>query len=269
MAAWLPPTVVKPNTSETYAATAAALRDAIMDQFWDEDVGAFSESPKNGSLHPQDANSFALAYGIVVGGTTEASRVSDYLASTWTPVGPSCPELPDNVSPFISGVELEAHFRAERPDRSLDLMRTLWGSYLDNENGTQSTTPEGFLIDGTWGYRFNQGYTNGPAYMSHAHSWSSGPTYTLTELMVGLRVTQPAGKQWQLKPASFNELSSAEAGFTTTLGKFSAKFSVEGESVAVEWDTPEGTEGLLDLPGCDLVKVKGGKGKTTVPITDV
>ncbi|KAK7211942.1 hypothetical protein V2G26_019120 [Clonostachys chloroleuca] len=208
----------------------------------------------------------ALAFGVLANDTERIGRVTDYLASNWTPIGPSCPELPKNVSPFMSSVELEAHFRAGRPDRALELMRSLWGWYLSNENGTQSTTPEGFLIDGSWHYRFNKGYSNGPAYMSHAHCWSSGPTSTLTEHMLGLHITKPAGEDWQLKPASFKELSSFEAGFTTKLGKFSAKVTVEGDRATIEWNTPKGTKGLLALPGEMSRQVPGGEGKTTISI---
>ena len=262
IASWLPEEAGIAGLSKTYTALAKTLRNSIIDQFWDEDLGAFTESPKTSTLHPQDANSFALAFGVVTG--TQADRVSDYLASTWTPIGPSSPELPNNISPFISSVELHAHFQANRPDRALELMRSLWGYYLTHENGTQSITPEGFLTDGSWGYRYNQGYSNGPAYMSHAHCWSSGPTSTLTELMVGLRVTGPAGKEWALAPATFRELTRAQAGFTTTLGKFSAKFEVRGKKVIIEWDTPEGTKGVVALPGRKAVEVRGGKGSTSV-----
>lgn len=264
MASWLPS--AREDLQEAYLEEAEALREAILDQFWDDDAGAFTDGPGNYTLHPQDANSLALAYGIVSPNSTEASRVSDYLASNWTPIGPVTPELPENISPFISSVELQAHIRAGRPDRSVELMRTLWGWYLEHENGTQSTTPEGFLVDGSWGYRFNYEYNNGPAYTSHAHCWGSGPTAVLTEGVVGLRVTEPAGRKWEVGPASFGVLGEAQAGFTTGLGRFSAGFKVEGGEAVVEWDTPEGTEGVLRLPGREPVEVPGGKDSVVVSV---
>ena len=264
MAAWLPS--AGEDIAEAYLEEAEALREAILAQFWDDDAGAFTDAPQDSSLHPQDANSLALAYDIVPPDSAEASRVSDYLASNWTPVGPASPELPDNVSGFITSVEILSHLHAGRADRSVELMRTLWGWYLENENGTQSTTPEGFLTDGSWGYRFNNEYNNGPSYTSHAHCWSSGPTAALTEGVVGLRVAEPGGRRWEVAPASFDVLGRAEAGFTTGLGKFSAGFTVEGEEVTVEWDTPEGTEGVVKLPGGDPVEVQGGKDSMTVPL---
>ncbi|KAF2022433.1 glycoside hydrolase family 78 protein [Aaosphaeria arxii CBS 175.79] len=246
----------------TYRERAATLKNAIMEQFWDENKGAFTENPKNSSLYPQDANSFALSFGVVSSGSNEAARISDYLASRWTPVGPSCPELPENVSPFISSVELSAHVRAGRPDRTIDLARTLWGWYLNNENGTQSTVSEGHLVDGSWFYRFNMGYAN-PSYMSHAHSWSSGPTSVLTEHIVGLRVTEPAGESWEIKPVVVESIDAAEAGFTTKLGKFSAKIEIGGGNITIEWDTPSETKGNVVIPDQEPLKVNGGKGKVT------
>jgi hypothetical protein len=82
--------------------------------------------------------------------------------------------------------------------------------------------------------------------------------------MVGLRVTKPRGQEWILKPATFRELSEAEAGFTTGLGKFSAKFEVKGRRVVVQWDTPKGTLGRIELPGKKTRWVKGGKGEEIV-----
>lgn len=236
-----------------------------MTQFWDEDRGAFKDSPTNKTLYPQDANSMAIAYGVVSGDV--AKRVSDYLVSNWTPIGPSCPELPNNISPFISSIEIEGHFQVGRPDRALELIRTSWGWYLNNPNGTQSTVAEGYLVNGTWGYRGDRGYRYDPSYVSHAHGWSSGPTSTLTEYLVGLRVTKPLGEEWQLQPASFKLLSEAQAGFTTSLGKFSAKFEVKPSCVTVEWDTPKGTRGLLLLPGQNPRWMEGGKGHITVSLS--
>lgn len=266
---WIPdlPTTGGGNETEEYLSKAKTLRASILEQFWDEEVGAFRESPQVNDLHPQDANSFALAYGVVESDSEEASRITDYLAEQWGPFGPSSPELPENVSPFITSVELEAHFRAGRPDRSLELMRTLWGWYLNHENGTQSTTPEGFLQDGTWGYRYNGGYYNAPSYMSHAHCWSSGPTSTLSEHMLGLRLTKPGGREWLLKPASFMELATVQAGYTTSLGKFSAKFEINGDEAIIEWDTPVGSRGVVQLPGSAPEEVEGGSGSRVVSIS--
>ncbi|KAL2833477.1 Six-hairpin glycosidase-like protein [Aspergillus pseudoustus] len=260
IATWLPESAQSAQWAPFYLEQAEKLKEAIMTQLWDEEVGAFRDSPAS-SLHPQDANSLALAYGIVDPDSKKAQQISDYLVSNWTPIGPSCPELPGNVSPFISSIELDGHFRAGRPDRALQLIRDLWGWYLNHENGTQSTTVEGFTTNGTWLYRRERGYTKGSPYLSHSHGWSTGPTSTLTEHMLGLRVTKPAGEEWLLQPASFTELDSFQGGFVTTRGRFSAKVRVGKKYVRVEWNTPKGTRGLIALPGHESFWVSGGRGK--------
>ncbi|GJD00436.1 bacterial alpha-L-rhamnosidase domain-containing protein [Colletotrichum higginsianum] len=234
------------NLTETWLSRAETLKEAIMTHLWDPAKGAFIDGYKNRTLYPQDSNSYAVAFGVVDPSGAEAASISRVLTENWTPIGPSSPELPGNVSPFISSIELEAHFVAGRPDRAVQLMRDSWGWYLQHPNGTGSTVIEGYLADGTFGYRSTRGYTNDPSYVSHAHGWSSGPTSTLTEYLVGLRVTRPAGAAWSLRPA-FGEVPEAQAGFTTALGRFSARWRVEGAVATVEWDVPEGTRGWVEL----------------------
>ncbi|KAK6221845.1 putative bacterial alpha-L-rhamnosidase domain-containing protein [Colletotrichum tabaci] len=253
------------NLTETWLSRAETLKEAIMTHLWDPAKGAFIDGYKNRTLYPQDSNSYAVAFGVVDPSGAEAASISRVLTENWTPIGPSSPELPGNVSPFISSIELEAHFVAGRPDRAVQLMRDSWGWYLQHPNGTGSTVIEGYLADGTFGYRSTRGYTNDPSYVSHAHGWSSGPTSTLTEYLVGLRVTRPAGAAWSLRPA-FGEVPEAQAGFTTALGRFSARWRVEGAVATVEWDVPEGTRGWVELGGEEGRWVDGGKGTASVRV---
>lgn len=267
IADWKPELPDANDYKKDWMGKSSKLQAAIMKELWDDDRGAFKESPRNTTLYPQDANSMSIAFGVLSGHSKEAQRVSDYLESNWTPIGSSCPELKNNVSPFISSIELGGHFEVNRADRALKLIRDAWGWYLNHPNGTQSTVAEGYLVNGTWGYRGDRGYRYDPTYVSHAHGWSSGPTSSLTEYVVGLQVTKPGGQEWQLRPASFEELSEAEAGFTTKLGQFSAKFTVNKGRATVEWDTPKGTRGYLALPGQKPRWVKGGKGSSRVDVS--
>ena len=199
----------------------------------------------------------AVLFGVVPANGSYANSISSGLTDNWTPIGAEAPELPDNISPFISSFEIQAHLLADRADRALDLIRRSWGWYLDNPDGTQSTVIEGYLTNGTFGYRGSRGYNYDDSYVSHAHGWSSGPTSTLTEYIVGLRVTKPLGQEWALKP-QFGDLEWAQAGFMTSLGRFEAKWSITRDRVAVEWDTPKGTQGWLELPGGEAKWVEGG-----------
>lgn len=267
IATWSP-TLPDATAHHTAWTTAAAhLRAAILTHFWDPARGAFKESPNNTSLYPQDANSMALAFELLNSTDPRSERVSTYLTTNWTPIGPINPEVSANVStisPFITSIELEAHFKIGRPERALHLIRSAWGWYLQNPNGTQSTVPEGWLADGTWGYRGDRGYRNDPSYVSHAHGWSSGPTSTLTEYLVGLRVVEPRGQMWEFKPATFEEVEKAQAGFVTALGKFSAGFERGNGTVMMWWDVPAGTKGYVQVPGQVGESVEGGKGRAIV-----
>lgn len=85
------------------------------------------------------------------------------------------------------------------------------------------------------------------SYVSHAHGWSSGPTSALTEFVLGLSVTSPVGKTWKLTP-QFGDLTSAEGGFVTTLGKFQAAWNLTKTGYTLDFAVPEGTTGSLILP---------------------
>ncbi len=106
---------------------------------------------------------------------------------------------------------------------------------------------EGYLQNGTFGYRGSRGYNYDTSYVSHAHGWSSGPTSALTNYIVGLSVTSRLGKTWSLAP-QFADLEHAEAGFTTSLGKFQAGWVKKDDGYTLTFSVPKGTDGTLTLP---------------------
>jgi hypothetical protein len=239
----------------TWHQTAAKLKDAVNEKLWDEEVGAFKDNygDFDRGLHSQDGNSLALVSGLVNGTEDQGQAISSWLTKNWTPIGPESPELPGEVSPFITSFEIQAHLLARHPDRALEVIRTSWGWYLGNENGTQSTMIEGYLIDGTFGYRHNAGYQEDYSYTSHAHGWSTGPVTALTEHVLGLGVTGLAGETCVFAP-QLGDLKAVQGGFTTSLGKYSAKLSLDSRSgcVLTELEVPRSvvTEVVLPSDGC-------------------
>ena len=177
----------------------------------------------------------------------KAQKISDNLVKNWTPIGPNSPELPDNVVSFITSFEIQSHFLVQKPDRALDLIRRSWGWYINNKNGTESTVIEGYLVNGTFAYRSSRGYYYDTSYVSHAHGWSSGPTSSLTNYIVGLSVTSQLGLTWSLAP-QFGDLEYAQAGFVTSLGKYQASWTKEKNSYSIELKVPAGTSGEITLP---------------------
>lgn len=231
----------------TWNSRAVSLQKAINQYCWDGLYGAFKDNATETTLHPQDANSMALLFGIA--DQTRVASISEKLTRNWTPIGAVAPELPGNISPFISSFEIQGHFASGYTERALALIRRSWGWYINHPNGTESTVIEGYLQNGTWGYRWDRGYDNDPSYVSHAHGWSSGPTSALTNYIVGLSVTSPGGEKWKLAP-QFGDLTSAEGGFSTLLGKFQASWSrkASGGPYTLSFSTPEGTSGNVTLP---------------------
>ncbi|KAF2202924.1 Six-hairpin glycosidase [Delitschia confertaspora ATCC 74209] len=244
LASWLNDTT---GLAKTWTARADALHKAINTHCFDEGFGAFKDNATDTKLHPQDANSMAILFGVVAPSSSRASSISSRLTDNWSPIGAVAPELPGNISPFISSFEIQAHLAIGRADRALELIRRSWGWYQSHPNGTGSTVIEGYLVNGTFGYRSSRGYGYDASYVSHAHGWSSGPTSTLTEYILGLGVTGPAGRTWTLRP-QFGDLRKAEGGFVTGLGRFSAKWEVGAKGYRVEVETPRRTEGVVLLP---------------------
>jgi len=260
LATWLNDTSGLRNT---WLTRAESLRSAIRTHCFDAGYGAFKDNATDTTLHPQDANSMAILFGIVNASEPNALSISSRLTENWSAIGAVAPELPGNISPFISSFEIQAHLTIGYADRALELIRRSWGWYANHPNGTGSTVIEGYLVNGTFGYRSNRGYGYDASYVSHAHGWSSGPTSTLTEYVVGLSVTGPAGSTWSLKP-QFGDLKTAEAGFATKLGKFRAKWVRSNGEYRVEVETPGGTKGQLALPVVEngkkpIVKINGIK----------
>jgi hypothetical protein len=230
----------------TWHTRAASLKTAINEYCWDSSYGAFKDNATATTLHPQDANSMSILFD-VVDTSAKAENISSNLLKNWTPIGAVTPELPGNISPFISSFEIQAHFTIGQTERALDLIRRSWGWYINNPLGSESTVIEGYLENGTFGYRSSRGYDYDSSYTSHAHGWSTGPTSALTTFLLGLSVTSPAGGTWKLAP-QFGDLDSAEGGFTTSLGKFQAGWKLQHGGYTLSYNVPRGTTGEIILP---------------------
>jgi hypothetical protein len=101
-----------PSLSTLYSTRAATLSANIHSHLWDASHGSFRDNATATTLHPQDANSMALLFGLseTSPNTSKAGRISSSLLQNWTPIGAEAPELPNNISPFISSFEVQGHF---------------------------------------------------------------------------------------------------------------------------------------------------------------
>ncbi|KAL5327625.1 hypothetical protein ACEPPN_005326 [Leptodophora sp. 'Broadleaf-Isolate-01'] len=235
-------------SSTSWVKMAATLKTAVNKLNFDSAAGAFKDSDTDSSIHPQDGNALALLYSVPPSNLTLS--ISTALTKNWISIGSLAPELPNNLVGFGQSFEIKGHFAAHQPARALDLIRRAWGWYLNSPFGTASTCIEGYLSDGSFGYRSQYGYANDYSYTSHAHGWSTGPTDALTSFVVGLTVTAPGGREWNLQP-QFGDLSEAEGGFTTPLGRFTAKWELVKGGYTLAWGAPVGTKGAVVLPGSE------------------
>ncbi|KAF2099876.1 alpha-L-rhamnosidase [Rhizodiscina lignyota] len=228
---------------------ANGIKTAANNRLWNETMGMYHDNDTS-SLAPQDGNSWAVVANLTLNSSQIAS-ISSGLQARWGSYGAPAPEASQNktaVSPFISGFELQAHFLAENASRALELMRLEWGFMLNDPRMTNSTLIEGYSSDGSIHY---------PPYstdsrISHAHGWSTGPTSALTFYVAGIQLLSPVGKTWIIAP-SLGNLTTVDAGFSTSLGLFSATTNLTSDGgISMEFEAPAGTSGSVNVPhpGC-------------------
>ncbi|KAJ7197058.1 Six-hairpin glycosidase [Mycena rebaudengoi] len=248
----------QPTLADAYLRNATVLKANFNNAFWVESLGMYRDNITT-TLCPQDANSFAVLFNLT-NTPAQAASISAGLEKNWNDLGPVAPELPDTISPFISGFELQAHFEAGNSSRAMDLLHREWGYMLYTDLSVESSLLEGFTANGSLWYRSYRGYNYDPAYTSHAHGWSSGPTSALTIYVLGLSVTAPKGMAWLLNP-HLSGIPQAEGGFETALGWFGASWKVTQSggttSLTVNLDVPAGTSGVFKIPSELLGTAKG------------
>ncbi|KAI4635067.1 uncharacterized protein J4E87_000016 [Alternaria ethzedia] len=114
------------NSAATWTSRATALQTTILTHCFDFTYGAFRDNATLTTLHPQDANSMAILFDLIPPSSQTAQDISTALTKNWTPIGAEAPELPGNISPFISSFEIQAHFTLVIPTgttRALELIR--------------------------------------------------------------------------------------------------------------------------------------------------
>lgn len=82
---------------------ATNLKSKFNEVFWVESLGMYRDNDTT-TLCPQDANSFAVVFNLT--DAAQARSISAGLLKNWNDLGPIAPELPDTITPFISGFEV-------------------------------------------------------------------------------------------------------------------------------------------------------------------
>lgn len=169
------------------------------------------------------------------------------------------------MSPFVGNFELQAHATAGNSTALLDLCRLQWGFMLDDPRMTNSTFIEGYSTNGDLHYA---PYTNDPR-VSHAHGWSTGPTSALSFYVAGINLVAAGGQEWKIAPR-LGDLTEVDAGFSTSIGFFSAKTKKDTKTggLSIEFQAPEGTEGSVSIeyPKCKGTLTLRAKGCEDVTV---
>ncbi|EJD04901.1 Six-hairpin glycosidase [Fomitiporia mediterranea MF3/22] len=252
------------SLASAYSTNASIVKSAFNEVFWVNSLGMYRDNDTT-TLCPQDANSFAVLFNLTQN-ASQANSVSAGLEKNWNELGAVAPELPDTISPFIGGFELQAHFTSGNDQRAMDLLRREWGYMLYTNLSVQSTLLEGYTANGSIGYRSYRGYNYDPAYTSHAHGWSSGPTSALMFYVLGLQITTPQGRDWTLAPHT-SDLSSAEGGFETPLGWFGASWKLSGKIFQINVNTPKGTMGTTIKVDGEVMRVSKENGSMSITVS--
>lgn len=265
LAASLSTTAHSSNTSllaqsTKYHTAASRLKTAYNALLWDPTTALYKDNATT-TLHPQDGNALALLYALPPT-RHQSTALSTALTTFHTPLGPLTPELPDTISPFVTSLELLAHFAAARPHRALTLLHTLWPHLLSHPDMTGSTLAEGLSANGSLAYRARAGYKADAAYTSLSHGWSSGPTVALTEWVGGLRIV--GWGVWVFGPASDGVVRVVDVGFETPGGEWGVVWEIvdgggeEGFGFEARVRTAGGTRGTVELGWvCEGIEVDG------------
>lgn len=212
------------NESKSLNEQLASLTANITTRLWDEGYGAYkdNDTAAGAQIHPQDGNSLAIQFGIEQD-TSRRASISKHLASLVNEFGAVNPEAIMGISPFISSLQLEAHFLAGDNAAAYKLLRTMWGYMLNRFSN--ETLVEGFYHDGSLHYPF---YGNLDSYVSHVHAWSTGPITSLMSGTIGLSNITSIHKDWVFSPAIIDShLEYASGGFNVPkVGDFAASWTV-------------------------------------------
>jgi len=156
-----------------------------------------------------------------------------------------------NFSTFYGYYMLEAMAKAGKYNEAMDIISEYWGAMLDlgattfwedfniewlpNASRIDEIVPAGKVdIHGDFGAYCYVGHRH-----SFAHGWASGPTIWLSEHVLGIKVAEPGGKAYTVKP-NLGHLSYAEGTFPTKYGVIHVKHTKDAHGQVVsEIDAPK------------------------------
>ena len=232
----------------TWSSQATELEQRINAVLFDTGRGVYKLADRDNGTHagtsvPQDANSEAIVFGVAPAGTH--AGILRYLRNNlWGRFGPQ-PYSPDAnystvISPFVTGMEVDARFAAGDTDGALALIHNMWD---------QMTLQRGPYYTGALWEKLNQDGTDVDANASLAHGWASGPVSSLSGYLVGARPVTAGYKTWIIAPQP-GEVEWAQGRIPTPAGALVSRWRRgHGSSTfTLTMAAPAGTSGTVAVP---------------------
>jgi hypothetical protein len=235
--------------ADAWSSQAAALNDRINMTLFDSARGIYKLADRDNANHPgtavpQDANSEAINFGIAPE-STHAGILRYLKNNLWGQHGPQ-PFSPDAnystvISPFVTGMEVDARFAAGDADGALDLIHNMWD---------QMTVESGPYYTATVWEKLGQDGTDVDANASLAHGWASGPVSSLSGYLLGARPVTAGYKTWIIEPQPGGDVKWAQGRIPTPSGALVSRWRRDdgNSSFTLTMGAPEGTSGTVVVP---------------------
>ena len=210
---------------------ADGLRNAIREEFWDEERGLFvdrlrSQVPTTEPSVP--ANALALFYGIAT--PEQAERAVEWLADAMlhnfrTPDPQANADC--NVTSYFSFYALGALYRHHRAEAAAEFIRRYWGRMID----AGAWTCWEYFLDGEGA--------------SRCHAWSSSPTHYLSTAVLGVQFPDPGNLNRVCIQPHPGDLAWAQGVYPLPAGPLRISWEKKNGRLDISWTAP---------PGVDVVK---------------
>lgn len=236
--------------SENYRRQATNVQNAVNRSLFNPATGVYDISTTQRGWVAQDANTFAVEYGIA-----PADRRPGILRAMakalGTPHGnlsvssPAPSGYHQIIGPFMGSYELWARFAAGDTAGAFDLLHREWAQMTTVDPGDvlwEVMGPDGSVH--TPG--INHG---GDGVTSLAHGWSTGPTSALSRYVLGIAPTAPGYRTWEVVPQP-GSLAWAEGRAPTPRGPLTVTWDHRSGpgGFAMTVTPPPATAGTIAVP---------------------
>lgn len=238
------------STALMWQRSADAIRSAITNLLWNDELGAFAISLSN----PGNYSVLSISLPIIAGVADKNQSQRMISALQALKLGPAYKESSGvedgptvQLSSNMNGFLLQALFIANNTNgiECLDVA----GSLLD-EFWSLMITQDEYYTGTTWEYMYPDGKPGIDFYTASSHEWGVAPTYVLTSHVLGITAVEPGFQAWAFNPSLFGlNLTSCHGEVPTPHGIISASWEFNSEATAVHLSCvgPIGTTGTLNL----------------------